>query len=299
MELEIKAFVISVPIPISFPIPIPMPRFTDGPFVIKPFQILSPVFISISHENTIEIPLTSKKCRLAKFFKEDAWSQALHFTGEKSFSSRFFFNILETSAQIEKLAKYQSSFPLKGCSKNFQKIHRKTIVVETQFSKVYSFTKIVIHRKHFSVNFQIIISRRFFKEHSSMAASVTRIFLTLYSRIIALSWLLLSFFTFVLSSQNDQDYDKLDEESEEHDGLHSSNVFLKRKNKLKKKGRKYHGSENLVNDLVDIAVENNKYKQKYKECKERSLSEGFLFDTNQTSKVSSLHGSMQINCFEN
>ena len=132
-----------------------------------------------------------------------------------------------------------------------------------------------------------------------MAASVTRIFLTLYSRIIALSWLLLSFFTFVLSSQNDQDYDKLDEESEEHDGLHSSNVFLKKKKKLKKKGRKYHGSENLVNDLVDIAVENNKYKQKYKECKERSLSEGFLFDTNQTSKVSSLHGSMQINCFEN
>ena len=111
--------------------------------------------------------------------------------------------------------------------------------------------------------------------------------------------MVIAFIFYVCTFINDQDYDKLDEESEEHDGLHSSNVFLKKKNKLEKKGRKYHGSENLVNDLVDIAVENNKYKQKYKECKERSVSEGFLFDTNQTSKVSSLHGGMQINCFKN
>ena len=36
-------------------------------FAIKPFQTLSCVLISISHENTIDIPLTSKNCRQAKF----------------------------------------------------------------------------------------------------------------------------------------------------------------------------------------------------------------------------------------
>ena len=69
---------------------------------MKPFPILSPVLISISHENTIETSLTSKKSRLAKFCKEDAWSKALLFTGETSFTSRFFFNISETSTQIQK-----------------------------------------------------------------------------------------------------------------------------------------------------------------------------------------------------
>ena len=43
-------------------------------FVIKPFQILSPVFTSISRENIIEIPLNSKKRRQAKFCMVDAWS---------------------------------------------------------------------------------------------------------------------------------------------------------------------------------------------------------------------------------
>ena len=43
-------------------------------FVIKPFQILSPVLISISSENIIEIPLTSKKRRQAKSCLVDAWS---------------------------------------------------------------------------------------------------------------------------------------------------------------------------------------------------------------------------------
>ena len=41
-------------------------------FEIKSFQILSPFLISISHENTIETSLISKKCRLAKFCKVDA-----------------------------------------------------------------------------------------------------------------------------------------------------------------------------------------------------------------------------------
>ena len=43
-------------------------------FAIKPFQILSPVLTSISRENIIEIPLTSKKRRQAKFWMVDAWS---------------------------------------------------------------------------------------------------------------------------------------------------------------------------------------------------------------------------------
>ena len=36
--------------------------------------VLSPALTSISHENTIEIPLTSKKSRLAKFCLVDACS---------------------------------------------------------------------------------------------------------------------------------------------------------------------------------------------------------------------------------
>ena len=43
-------------------------------FAIKPFQILSPVLTSIYCENIIEIPLTSKKRRQAKFCMVDAWS---------------------------------------------------------------------------------------------------------------------------------------------------------------------------------------------------------------------------------
>ena len=43
-------------------------------FVIKPFQILSSVLTSISRENIIEIPLTSKKRRQAKSGWVDAWS---------------------------------------------------------------------------------------------------------------------------------------------------------------------------------------------------------------------------------
>ena len=80
------------------------------------------------------------------------------------------------------------------------------------------------------------------------------------------------------------------------------NVFLKKSNKLKKKGRKCQWSETLVNDLVDIIVENDKYRQKLlmtntknakngqymdcvvKELKERCVDRGevFPFDTNQT-----------------
>ena len=73
---------------------------------MKPYQILFSVFIAISHENTIEPSLRSEKCRLAKFCKVDAWSQALFFTGETRFSRRFFLNIPEISAQIQKPTKY-------------------------------------------------------------------------------------------------------------------------------------------------------------------------------------------------
>ena len=52
-------------------------------------RYILPRFNIISRENIIEIPLTSKKCHLAKFCVVDAWSQALLFTGGTSFSSRF------------------------------------------------------------------------------------------------------------------------------------------------------------------------------------------------------------------
>ena len=50
-----------------------------------------------------------KKCRQAKFYLVDAWSEALLFTGETSFASRFFFNIPKISAQIQKPTKYKYS----------------------------------------------------------------------------------------------------------------------------------------------------------------------------------------------
>ena len=68
--------------------------------------VLSPVITSTSHENTIEIPLTSKKSRQAKYCLVDAWSWAFLFKGETSFSSRFFFTIPVVSTQIYKPTKY-------------------------------------------------------------------------------------------------------------------------------------------------------------------------------------------------
>ena len=86
------------------------PRKINTPFykafVIKPFQILCPVLTSISRENIIEIPLTSKKRQQAKFCLVDAWSKAFLFTGEISFSSRFFFSNPEIYTQIPKPTKY-------------------------------------------------------------------------------------------------------------------------------------------------------------------------------------------------
>ena len=61
------------------------PGYVTNYFAIEPFQILSPVLRSISHENTIKISLRSKKCNIAKFCKVDAWSQALLFMGETNF----------------------------------------------------------------------------------------------------------------------------------------------------------------------------------------------------------------------
>ena len=87
---------------------------------------------------------------------------------------------------------------------------------------------------------------------------------------MSLSWLLHSVFYIFLVF-------KSGEESEEFDDLNSSNVFLKKNNKLKKKGRKCQRSETLVNDLVDIILENDKNRQKflmtnkYKEWKVRSV----------------------------
>ena len=46
--------------------------------------------------------MTSKKCRLANFCKVDAWSHALLFTGATRFSIRFFLNVSEIFAQIQK-----------------------------------------------------------------------------------------------------------------------------------------------------------------------------------------------------
>ena len=41
-------------------------------FVFKTFRLVSPVLTSLSHENTIETSLKSKKYRLAKYYKVDA-----------------------------------------------------------------------------------------------------------------------------------------------------------------------------------------------------------------------------------
>ena len=110
------------------------------------------------------------------------------------------------------------------------------------------------------------------------------------------------FYIFLLLSLSDEDYNKSGEECEEFDDLNSSNVFLKKSNKLKKKGRKCQWSETLVNDLVDIVVEIDKCWEKLlmtntkntkngqymdcvvKELKERCADQGevFPFDTNQT-----------------
>ena len=77
---------------------------TSGPSY-KPFQIISPVLISISHGNTIETSLTSRKCRLAKFCKLDAWSQGILFTEKEIFLVDFSL-IPEIFAHIQNPTKY-------------------------------------------------------------------------------------------------------------------------------------------------------------------------------------------------
>ena len=49
-------------------------KFFNKAFVIKLFQVLSPILTSISRENIIEIPLTLKKHCQAKFCLVDAWN---------------------------------------------------------------------------------------------------------------------------------------------------------------------------------------------------------------------------------
>ena len=72
-------------------------------FAFKTIYIDFPVRTLLSHENTTETWLPSKKCRLAKLCKVDAESQRLHFTGEARFSIRFFFSISKISAKVTKL----------------------------------------------------------------------------------------------------------------------------------------------------------------------------------------------------
>ena len=107
---------------------------------------------------------------------------------------------------------------------------------------------------------------------------------------------------FILLSQSDEDYNQSGEESGECNNLPSSNVFLKKNNKLKKKGRKCQWSEPLVINLAYIIVENYKYMEtllmtdtknakngQYMDCiikelKDKCVDQGkeFLFDMNQT-----------------
>ena len=71
---------------------------------------------------------------------------------------------------------------------------------------------------------------------------------------MVLSWLLQSFviyFCFYLRVM------KTNKSGETFDDLNSSNIFLKKNSKLKKKGRKCQWSETPVNNLVDIFVEND------------------------------------------
>ena len=84
----------------------------------KTFHIFCPVLTSLSHENTIETSLTSINCCPAKFCKVDGQSQALDFTGETSFSSRFFFNISKISTSIKN--RLNTSLVLLGWTKKIQ-----------------------------------------------------------------------------------------------------------------------------------------------------------------------------------
>ena len=51
-----------------------MKLFIKPLYINKPFQILSPVSISISCKNITEVLLISKKCCQAKFCLVDVWS---------------------------------------------------------------------------------------------------------------------------------------------------------------------------------------------------------------------------------
>ena len=95
------------------------------------------------------------------------------------------------------------------------------------------------------------------------------------------SWLYLGYcIHFFYISTFILDYNKSGEESEEFDDLNSSNVFLKISYKLKKKGRKCQWSETLVNiiDLVDIIVENDKYRHKFLMTNARNPTRGHYMD---------------------
>ena len=93
--------------------------------------ILFTILISISHENTIDIPLPSKKRRQAKFCLVDVWRQVFLFTGETSFSIHFFFNIPGISVQIQKPTKFGTCMCMKMKTPKFN-------IIFAVFSKVNS-----------------------------------------------------------------------------------------------------------------------------------------------------------------
>ena len=57
MELEIMAFVISVPIPIPFPIPIPMPRFQGQDLQNGPNMVNISILIILGYSSNNKLPI--------------------------------------------------------------------------------------------------------------------------------------------------------------------------------------------------------------------------------------------------
>ena len=75
-------------------------------YVIKSFQIYSPPFNNYVSWKYIRDSVDFKETPAGKTLLGKCVELGTSFTGETSFSSQFFFNNPEISAQIEKLAKY-------------------------------------------------------------------------------------------------------------------------------------------------------------------------------------------------
>ena len=70
-------------------------------------------------------PIESKKCCQAKLWLVDMWTNALLFTEEASFSSRFFFDISKNSAEIQKPTKFYNAIKYPKSTQNIHKWKRK------------------------------------------------------------------------------------------------------------------------------------------------------------------------------